>query len=71
MVFPEPLPEEHPLLQNPKVVFTPHTAGVTKEASKALALSAAQQITTALKGEMPPYPVNPEVWETPQSRRPG
>ena len=71
VVFPEPLPEEHPLLQNPKVVFTPHTAGVTKEASKALALSAAQQITTALKGEMPPYPVNPEVWETPQSRRPG
>ena len=44
---------------------------MTKEASKALALSAAQQITTALKGEMPPYPVNPEVWDTPQSRRPG
>ncbi|MCF3630235.1 NAD(P)-dependent oxidoreductase [Thalassospiraceae bacterium LMO-SO8] len=70
VVFPEPLPADHALLKNPKVIFTPHTAGVTQEASKALAISAAQQITTALQGEMPPFPLNPEVWDSPQSRRP-
>ncbi len=71
VVFPEPLPEDHPLLARDNVVFTPHTAGVTKEASKALAQSAARQIATALKGEMPPFPVNPEAWGTRNSRRPG
>ncbi|MEQ8506322.1 MAG: hydroxyacid dehydrogenase [Rhodospirillales bacterium] len=70
VVFPEPLPEDHPLLANPKVIFTPHTAGVTQEASKALALSAARQITTALAGDMPPFPLNPDVWDAKQSRRP-
>ena len=70
VVYPEPLPPDHPLLKNAKVIFTPHTAGVTKEASKALALSAAAQITTALAGEMPPFPVNREVWDSPKSRRP-
>ena len=66
----EPLPADHALLKNPKVIFTPHTAGVTQEASKALAISAAEQITTALKGDLPPFPLNPEVWDSPQSRRP-
>lgn len=70
VVYPEPLPADHPLLKNPKVVFTPHIAGVTQEASRALAQSAAQQIITVLKGEMPPFPVNPEAWEALNSRRP-
>jgi len=70
VVYPEPLPADHPLLKNPRVIFTPHTAGVTQEASKALALSAAEQITRALKGEMPPFPVNPQAWEGHASRRP-
>ncbi|MEK9671859.1 MAG: hydroxyacid dehydrogenase [Rhodospirillaceae bacterium] len=71
VVYPEPLPADHPLLARDDVIFTPHTAGVTQEASKALAQSAARQITAALAGEMPPFPVNPEAWNAPNSRRPG
>lgn len=70
VVYPEPLPADHPLLRNPKVILTPHTAGMSREASAALARSAAEQITTVLKGGMPPFPVNPEAWEAANSRRP-
>ena len=49
--FPEPLPAEHPLLQNPKVTLSPHIAGTTIEASLQLARSAADQILDgALRG---------------------
>src|SRR5262249_31972944 len=48
--FPEPLPSEHPLLQNPKVTLSPHIAGTTVETSRQLARSAVDQIVTALGG---------------------
>ena len=70
VVYPEPLPGDHPILQNQKVIFTPHTGGLTVEASAAAAKSAATQIAMVLKGEMPFFPVNPEVWDAPNSRRP-
>jgi phosphoglycerate dehydrogenase-like enzyme len=68
--FPEPLPSEHPLLRNPKVTLSPHIAGGTVEATLQLARSAAEQIRTALDGTLPAFPLNPVVWERPQSRRP-
>lgn len=70
VMYPEPLPGEHPLLGNPKVTFSPHVAGGTVEAIEALAHSAARQILAALAGTVPDFPVNPAAWEGPRSRRP-
>ncbi len=68
--FPEPLPAEHPLLQNPKVTLSPHIAGTTIEASLQLARSAADQILTALSGALPAFPINRAAWDGTKSRRP-
>lgn len=70
VVYPEPLPNGHPLLSNPKVTFSPHVAGGTIEATSQLARSAVDQITAALRGTMPAFPVNRAAWEGPHSRRP-
>ncbi len=45
------------------LILTPHVAGVTIEARRDLALSAAAQILQVLRGERPPHLVNPQVWE--------
>jgi phosphoglycerate dehydrogenase-like enzyme len=68
--YPEPLPSGHPLLTNPRVTFSPHIAGTTIEASLQLARSAADQILTALHGELPAFPVNEAAWEGSRARRP-
>ena len=70
VVYPEPLPDGHPLLTHPKVILSPHIAGGTVEATEGLARSAAEQIMTALHGTLPKFPVNPDVWRSDQSRRP-
>jgi D-3-phosphoglycerate dehydrogenase len=70
VVDPEPLPLGHPLLENPNVIFSPHVAGTTIEATLQLARSAADQILAGLRGEMPAFPVNPEAWAGSASRRP-
>lgn len=71
VVFPEPLAEDHPLLKNPNVTFSPHIAGGTVESSIVSSESAADQILSALNGEMPKFPVNAVAWEGSNSRRPG
>jgi D-3-phosphoglycerate dehydrogenase len=68
--YPEPLPPDHPLLRNPRVTLSPHVAGGTAEATLGLARSAADQIVAALGGTLPPFPLNRQVWDSPQSRRP-
>ncbi len=70
VVYPEPLPCDHPLLARPDVTFSPHVAGGTVEATEALARSAADQILAALAGRVPAFPVNPGAWEGTRSRRP-
>lgn len=70
VVYPEPLLAGHPILKHPRVILTPHTAGLSAEASARLARSAAEQILATLRGEMPRFPVNPEAWQGPNSRRP-
>ena len=70
VVYPEPLPDGHPLLTHPKVILSPHIAGGTVEATEGLARSAAEQIMTVLHGTLPKFPVNPDVWRSDQSRRP-
>lgn len=59
----EPPPHGSPLLAMPNVIATFHTAGVTREARRNVAASAAEQVIGALKGERPPHLVNPEAWE--------
>ncbi len=58
----EPLPADSPFCRLDNLILTPHVAGLTVEARRDLALSAATQILQALRGERPPHLVNPEVW---------
>ncbi len=64
----EPPPLDHPLLKLGNVVATFHTAGVTHEARRNMALFAAEQIVGILKGGRPPRLVNPEAWPRYASR---
>lgn len=58
----EPPPLDHPLLKMDNVYATFHTAGVTHEARRNMAIIAAEQILQVLNGEKPHRLVNPEVW---------
>jgi len=61
----EPLPADSPLAGLDNLILSPHTGGLTEEAMHRMALSAADQILQALRGERPPYLVNPQVWREP------
>ncbi len=58
----EPPPIDHPLLRMDNVFATFHTAGVTHEARRNMAIIAAQQVLGVLEGRRPPRLINPEVW---------
>lgn len=58
----EPLASDSPLAGLENLILSPHIAGLTDEALRGMALSAAEQILQALRGERPPHLVNPEVW---------
>ena len=58
----EPPPLSNPLLALPNVMATFHTAGVTHEARRNIAVMGAEQIVQVVRGEKPPRLVNPEVW---------
>ena len=58
----EPLARDSPLAGLENLILSPHIAGLTDEALRGMALSAADQILQALRGERPPHLVNPEVW---------
>ena len=60
----EPVTAENPLAGLENIILTPHTAGLTPEALRAMALSAADQILKVLRAERPPHLVNPEVWSS-------
>src|SRR5258708_5674658 len=47
----EPPPKDHPLLQLPNVVATPHAAGGTEETQIRSALQVAQQVVEVLQGK--------------------
>lgn len=64
----EPLPPSSPLYGLDNLIVTPHVAGLTIEARRDLALSAAAQILQVLRGERPPHLVNPEAWERVRER---
>ena len=66
----EPPPPDHPLLQLPNVVATPHVAGATLESKAQLWPLAITQALQVMRGERPPHVVNPEVWEGRRGARP-
>ncbi len=59
---PEPLPVEHPLLDHPRVVVTPHIASSTPESRIRIFKTALDQVASALAGTRPAHIVNPEAW---------
>ncbi|QNK39131.1 hydroxyacid dehydrogenase [Caproicibacter fermentans] len=54
----EPIGPEHPLLNLPQVVATPHTAATTEQAVKRCCMTAAQGIVEVLTGEEISFPAN-------------
>lgn len=58
----EPFSTDSPLAGLENLILSPHTGGLTDEALHGMALSAADQILQALRGERPPHLVNPQVW---------
>lgn len=58
---PEPLPADHPLVSLPNCVIAPHIASATVQTRTAMATMAATNLATFLRGEAPPFIVNPEV----------
>lgn len=64
----EPVPVDHPLLGFDTVVTSPHTAGITEEATYNLAVATADQWKTIFSGGVPPRLLNPEAWPRYQDR---
>ena len=58
----EPPRQDNPLLQLDNVVATPHTAGITVEAARDIAVATATQWQTIFAGGIPPRLLNPDVW---------
>jgi D-3-phosphoglycerate dehydrogenase len=62
VVTQEPVTSDHPLLQFDNVIITPHIAWYSEESLEEARLKAAEDVVKVLKGDLPKYPVNPEVW---------
>jgi glyoxylate reductase len=60
---PEPMARDDPLLTLPNVIVTPHIASASVATRSRMALLAAENLLTALRGEIPEHTVNPEVGE--------
>lgn len=54
----EPLPVGVPLMQEDRIVLTPHTAAYTEEALAATSVSVAENVVAVLGGQRPPFLVN-------------
>jgi D-3-phosphoglycerate dehydrogenase len=58
----EPPDPSHPLLSLDNVVASPHTAGITEEATRDIAQATARQWLAIFAGKVPPRLINPEAW---------
>lgn len=58
----EPPTPDHPFLSAPRVLLTPHVAGLSDQALVRVAHEAGQGIIDVLQGRHPSCPVNPEVF---------
>lgn len=66
---PEPPPADHPLLQLPNVIATPHCAGISVQAFQRLGMAAARDIDDALRGERPKGLHASQDWESTRAAR--
>jgi len=57
----EPPPSDHPLLRHPRVLATPHVAGVTDASYTDIARHVAANVRRVLEGRLPVPCANPEV----------
>lgn len=62
VVSKEPVMSDHPLLQFDNVVITPHIGWYPEESLEEVRLKAVENVIRVLKGNLPNYPINPEVW---------
>ena len=60
-VDPEPIPKDHPLLDCPNALITPHSAWFSEESIIDLRRIAAANVAAALRGEVPTNLVNKDV----------
>jgi D-3-phosphoglycerate dehydrogenase len=58
----EPIPPGSPLLRREDVILTPHAAFYSDASLARLKHDVATQIATALRGELPRTPLNPDAW---------
>ncbi len=65
---PEPMTSDDRLLTLPNVIVTPHIASASVATRSRMAMLAAENLLTALRGEMPELAVNPEVGEAWKAR---
>lgn len=59
---PEPLPADHPLMHQERVIVTPHIGSATVRTRTRMANMAVDNLLAGLRGERLPYCVNPEVY---------
>ncbi len=57
----EPLPQDHPLRNLPRVLLTPHAAWYSVDSEQELRRRSARTVVKALQGEVPTALLNPEV----------
>ena len=62
----EPPPAEHPVLQLPNVIVTPHMAAQTRETASKLAVMAVDGTLAVLNGEKWEHVANKEVYSHPR-----
>jgi phosphoglycerate dehydrogenase-like enzyme len=58
----EPLPVDHPLLQAPHTLLTPHISSSTQESMERMSVQAAQGVLGLLHGLKPRYLANPAIF---------
>ena len=63
---PEPIPGDHPLLQLPNFIVTPHVAFYSEQSIVDLETLAAENVAAILAGRRPAAVVNPEVLALPR-----
>lgn len=59
---PDPLPADHPLLQLPNAIVTPHVGSASARTRTRMGLMVAEDALAALRGERPRHLVNPDAW---------
>lgn len=62
VTVPEPLPPNHPLVEVPNCLITPHIASASVTARNRMAIVAAENLLAGLRGERLPQCVNPQVY---------